>query len=139
MAERLDAADRVALVTYRRVAKVEQPLTSGDDNALLLSALQRLYPDGGTNLSDGIAQAYMLAAEELAAERPVRIVVLSDGVGNIGPSGPDSVLAQVEKQARRGAALTAIGVGASGNYNDVNAGGSGQPGQRHVPLHPGRG
>ena len=119
MIERLGHEDRVGLVTYGNVARVDYPLTGARDVGGLLAAMEKLYPDGGTNLSEGIAQAYSLAGDELEAERQVRIVVLSDGVGNIGSSGPDSVLAQVEEYALRGAAVTAIGVGASGNYNDA--------------------
>ena len=46
-------------------------------------------------------------------------MVISDGVGNLGATGPDSILNLLDENAVRGTVLTALGVGVSGNYNDV--------------------
>jgi Ca-activated chloride channel family protein len=45
-------------------------------------------------------------------------MLLSDGVANVGNTGPDSILEQIGEQSRRGIDLVTVGVGIS-TYNDV--------------------
>ena len=45
-------------------------------------------------------------------------MVLSDGVGNVGNTGPDSILSQVQEYVDQGVTLTTVGFG-MGNYNDI--------------------
>ena len=112
--------DRVGLVTYGSYAEVRHEMTLASEAGDLLGSIRELVPEGATNVEQGIVQAYRLAAGELEMDgRPVRVVIFSDGVGNLGATGPDSVLELVDEAAQRGAALTAIGVGVGGNYNDV--------------------
>jgi Ca-activated chloride channel family protein len=47
-----------------------------------------------------------------------RIVLCSDGVANVGRTGPKSILERVRTEADRGIRLSTIGFG-MGNYNDV--------------------
>jgi Ca-activated chloride channel family protein len=47
-----------------------------------------------------------------------RIVLCSDGVANVGRTGPESLLARIGTAAREGIELTTVGFG-MGNYNDV--------------------
>ncbi len=46
------------------------------------------------------------------------MILCSDGVANVGRTGPDSILAGIGESARRGIELTTVGFG-MGNYNDV--------------------
>ena len=78
-----------------------------------------IHTEGATNLAEGMVMAYRLASGEINQQRKVRIVVLSDGVGNIGATGPDTVLYLVDEHAQRDATVTTVGVGVGGNYNDV--------------------
>ena len=113
----LRADDRVALVTYGSTVEVVQGFTSGTEVGGLRSVVSEIWPGGSTHVEGGIRRAYELAGSE--AGRNVRIVVLSDGVGNLGVTGPDSILKLVDENAQRRAVLTTVGVGMSGNYNDV--------------------
>jgi Ca-activated chloride channel family protein len=47
-----------------------------------------------------------------------RIILCSDGVANVGVTGPDGILAQVRGYVEEGVTLTTIGFGMD-NYNDV--------------------
>ena len=118
---RLDVEDRVALVTYGDRGRVDHPMTSAVPSEDFVGRVLEMVPEGATNVEEGIVAAYGLAADEreLHEGRNVRLVVLSDGVGNLGATGPDSVLEMVDQAAQRGAALTTVGVGIGGNYNDV--------------------
>ena len=118
IALRVGPLDRVAVVTYGSRAEVVSGFVGGSQVSRLVPAVQEISVGGSTFVEDGIRKAYQLAAGE-AEGRSVRVVLLSDGVGNVGATGPDSILDLVDKQAQRSATLTAIGVGLEGNYNDV--------------------
>ena len=121
LVERLQGVDRVGLVTYGDQGRVDYPMTYVSETKGFLRAVDDMFGEGSTHVEQGIMVAYDVAAGEMKLEigRTVRVVVLSDGVGNLGRTGPDSVLELVDKTAQRGAALTTVGVGVEGNYNDV--------------------
>ena len=50
--------------------------------------------------------------------RITRVLLLSDGVGNVGRTGADSILRQIRDHVEEGVTLTTVGFG-MGNYNDV--------------------
>ena len=112
-------ADRAALVVYGDTAEVRVPLQATEDAPHLQRAIRQLHTTGATNAEAGIRRAYELAEAELGRGQPVRLVLFSDGVGNVGETGPDQILAVVDQAAQRQATLTTVGVGFSGNYNDV--------------------
>lgn len=115
----LVGSDRAALVTYGSEASVEHEFAAGDDTETLEAKIGGLLPGGSTYVEEGIRVAYGLAKEEIAAGRKVRLVLFSDGVGNVGETGAEGILALIDEEAKKDATLTAVGVGLSGNYNDV--------------------
>ena len=119
LAERVGPTDRVALVTYGERGRVVYPMTGGESVDGLVGVAREIQPEGSTYLAEGVELAYGLAADEVAEGRKVRIVILSDGVGNIGATGPETVLDLIEGGTVRDVAVTAVGVGSTGNYNDV--------------------
>jgi Ca-activated chloride channel family protein len=50
--------------------------------------------------------------------RGKRVILCSDGVANVGNTGPDSILESIREYADQGIQLTTVGFG-MGNYNDV--------------------
>lgn len=84
----------------------------------ILEAIDRLQPEGSTNAEHGLRLGYEMARRGYRPEAINRIVLCSDGVANMGRTGPESILAQVRTDADRGIHLTTIGFG-MGNYNDV--------------------
>ena len=117
--EQAAPADRVALVVYGYIAQVQVPLQDAEDVPQLQQAIRRLHTAGTTNAEAGIRLAYELAEPEILHGQKVRLVLFSDGVGNVGETGPDQILDLVDQAAQRLATLTTVGVGISGNYNDV--------------------
>ena len=79
------------------------PLTSAGQRSLIESALYGLHPDGSTNAEAGLRMGYEVAGAGLTAGANNRVVLLSDGVANVGNTGVDAMLAGVaEQRARRG-------------------------------------
>ncbi len=111
--------DRVALVVYGNTARVVSRLRAAEDSPDLERSIRALGTGGSTNAEAGIRLGYDIAAQDMMRGQRVRLVLFSDGVGNVGETGPDQILEAVDQAAQRQATLTTVGVGVSGNYNDV--------------------
>lgn len=116
LAPSLQEEDRVALVTYGSFGKVDLPLTT--DRRRFREAVDALATNGSTNVEEGLVLAYRLAREAYDPSRIHRVVLCTDGVGNVGKTGAKEILAQVKADAGKGIFLTCLGFG-MGNYNDV--------------------
>ncbi|MCZ7607410.1 MAG: von Willebrand factor type A domain-containing protein [Planctomycetota bacterium] len=88
-----------------------------NDAEEIVSALNRLNPDGSTNAEEGIRIGYDMAAEAFREGSINRVILCSDGVANVGETGPEGILKMVEQQRRKGIQLSTIGFGMN-NYND---------------------
>jgi Ca-activated chloride channel family protein len=114
----LRADDTVALVTFGDDARVVLPPTSAADDDEILDEIERLSPDGSTNLEAGLRLGYDLARESLTENGIDRVILASDGVANVGLTDPDGILRRIREDAAAGIELVSIGVG-MGDYNDV--------------------
>lgn len=114
--DQLRASDRVGLVIYGDTGQVLLAPTS--DHMAIAQAIARLVPGGSTNAEEGIALGYDVAGRAYRAGAINRIILCTDGVANVGRTGPESILERIGREARRGIELTTLGFG-MGNYNDV--------------------
>ena len=114
--DELRPEDRVALVVYGTNGRVLLDHTS--DHERIRWAIESLHPEGSTNAEEGLRLGYDLAGSAYRTGRNNRIVLCSDGVANVGLTGPESILERIGNEARRGIELTTVGFG-MGNYNDV--------------------
>jgi len=112
----LRSDDRVGLVVYGSTGEVLiEPTT---DHLMVRRAIDRLAPGGSTNAEEGLVLGYRLADEFYRSDGINRVILCSDGVANVGRTGPESILARIRSEAERGIELTSVGFG-MGNYNDV--------------------
>ncbi len=85
---RLRDRDRIALITYDSSARIEIPLRKVGSLEDAIARISRIQPSGNT----AIYEAVNLAASQLRREenRNVfrRVLLLSDGLANVGPSDP---------------------------------------------------
>ena len=116
--DELDRFDTVAIVAYNTDARVVLEPTEVDDRGEIKEAIDRLSAGGSTNAEAGLLLGYQLADESFSRDGVNRVILLSDGVANVGNTGPESILDEIGDQARRGIDLVTIGVGIS-TYNDV--------------------
>ena len=110
--------DEVGIVAYDDNARVLLNPTSGRNKRQITKAIDRLQPGGSTYLEAGLRTAYSLAAEYMRPGRITRVLLLSDGVGNVGNTGAESILEQARHYVDAGITLTTVGFG-MGNYNDI--------------------
>jgi len=118
LVDALRPTDSVAIVVYGDRADTILPMTPVAEKGDILGAINRLQPQGSTNAAEGITRGYDVADDAFDAERINRVILLSDGVANVGPTGPDAILALVADQAEQGIGLVTVGLG-MGNYNDT--------------------
>ncbi len=120
LVENLQPQDTVALATYAgHVARVLDPMPVTSSNSRTIHrAIDRLESGGGTGMSSGVDLAYELASSSFVKGEENRVIVLSDGDANIGPSSHTEILRQIKGYSERGITLSTIGFG-MGNYKDV--------------------
>ena len=117
---RLRDADRAALVVYDDEVDIVQPLTAATPRlkASLRLALHGVDPGGSTYLSGGwvagchqLAEAPPATHADAAATRIRRVVLLTDGLANVGILDPVVLARHAGELRRRGIATTTVGVG----------------------------
>jgi Ca-activated chloride channel family protein len=118
LTETLKPGDTVAVCTYAGDTRVVLPPTGIDQKAKILQAIEGLNTNGGTAMASGIQLAYDLASKTLVKGHLNRVVVLSDGDANIGPSGHEAILKTIQQYKDKGITLSTVGFG-SGNYKDA--------------------
>jgi len=118
LVEQLGPRDRVSIVVYGSDARVVLEPTSGSDKGRILEAIYSLRPEGATNAEAGIRLGYQMAMHAYNPEGINRVILCSDGVANVGVTGPDVILDEVRHYVEESVTLTTIGFGMD-NYNDV--------------------
>jgi Ca-activated chloride channel family protein len=114
--DRLQPEDQVGLVVYGDRGRVV--LEPTNDRYAIERSIQHLVPNGSTNAEEGLVLAYDLARTYRRRGAINRIILCSDGVANVGRTGPESILQRIRNGSDQGVELTTIGFG-MGNYNDV--------------------
>ena len=118
LVDQLLPSDSVGIVAYTDTAWVVLPHTSARYKDEIVEAIYSLYPMASTNAEAGLILAYQEANKAFISNGINRVILCSDGVANVGNTGPESIWKSIEDYAREGITLTSVGVG-MGNYNDV--------------------
>lgn len=117
LVDELRPEDRIAIVEYSDDARVVLESTPIEDDDTILEAIDSLYPRASTNAEAGLALGYQLANETLVVDDSNMVLLLSDGVANVGADTPGGILETLAEANARGIDLLTVGVGL-GNYND---------------------
>ncbi len=117
LARSLRPTDRVAIVCYSTTAQVLLAPTPASEREAILGAIEGLHPQASTNVEAGLDLGYQQARAMQGAGRMTRVVLVSDGVANVGGTSPEAILGRIGSAAREGISLISIGVGITG-YND---------------------
>ncbi|WP_201592006.1 vWA domain-containing protein [Psychrobacter fozii] len=117
LTEQMRAQDSISIVTYSGSTSVALPVTSGDQKAKILTAIEGLNTSGSTNGEDALKLAYRQAEQAMKKNGINRIMMLTDGDFNVGISDVDDMLDLVKSNRERGISLSTVGFG-RGNLND---------------------
>jgi Ca-activated chloride channel family protein len=117
LVDRLRPSDSVAIVAYGTSAHVVLNPTSGADKGTILNAIYSLQIEGATNVEAGLNLGYQIANQAYRPDGINRVILCSDGVANVGATGPDQILQSIRGYADAGITLTTLGFGL-GDFND---------------------
>jgi Ca-activated chloride channel family protein len=84
-----------------------------------MQRVQFLQASGGTNMYDGLATGIARTAQAPASHPLRRVVLISDGQANIGPSDPGSLGDLAARGSENNLQVTAIGVGLDYDENTL--------------------
>ena len=118
LVNQLDGRDTISIVRFSTDATTLIEPTPANQRGRILAAIDLLSANGGTNVEAGLLHGYNVAATAFDQAKVNRVVFLSDGVGNIGETDQERILAQATDQRGLGIYLNTIGVGLE-NHNDV--------------------
>jgi Ca-activated chloride channel family protein len=114
--DRLAPDDIFSLVVYDERVDVLVPAQRVEDKEALRARIERISPGGNTALHAGVRSGANQIREFISAKRINRVILLSDGLANVGPSSPRDLRKLGRDLARDDIAVTTIGVG--DDYNE---------------------
>jgi Ca-activated chloride channel family protein len=111
--DRLEPTDRFSVVTYDESIDVVVGSTpaSGEARRLAVDALASVAPRGSTDLAGGWLRGAEQVASHLSADGVNRVLLLTDGLANVGIVDPAVLAAHAAQLRARGVATSTIGVG----------------------------
>ncbi|NNG19826.1 DUF3520 domain-containing protein [Naumannella sp. ID2617S] len=109
--------DSVSVVVYSDRTRVVLPPTSAGQREAILGVVDDLRTEGSTNVEAGLSLGYQEALRNQRRGGLNRVVLLSDGVANVGNTGPDPILDTIGRAAQQQVDLVTVGFG-MGSYND---------------------
>ena len=114
--EQLLPTDRVSVIIYDDRIDILISSTLATDKAFITSQIKRIQSRGSTALHGGWVQGGVEVSKYLNPQHLNRVILLSDGLANIGETNPDVIASDVKGLAKRGVSTTTMGVGQ--DYNE---------------------
>ncbi len=112
----LKPKDIVSIVTYSDTVSVLVPATRVSDRNFINRRIESIYADGSTALFAGVSKGADEVYKFLDKNRVNRVILLSDGLANVGPDSPMALGSLGESLKRTGISVTTIGLGLG--YNE---------------------
>ncbi len=110
--------DRVAVVVYGNHARTLLAHTEVSERSAIDAVIASLRPEGSTNAEAGLLEGYAQASRAYRHGQINRVLLLSDGVANVGETGPDAIMRRIRIERENGITLTSLGFGMDG-FNDT--------------------
>ena len=113
---RLGPEDMFSLVTYDHEVKTVVPSQSAANSEWIEGQIRSIRSGGNTALFAGVSQGASETRKHLDGRYVNRILLLSDGLANVGPSSPAELGRLGTALSKEGISVTTIGVGT--DYNE---------------------
>ena len=108
--------DRVSITIFDDTVKVIAPSTQASDKQRLIELINRVEPAGSTALHAGWQAGANQVREHLVGGGLNRVLLLTDGLANVGETNADNIATDVKRLAVEGVSTTTMGVG--NDYNE---------------------
>ncbi|MHC4105605.1 MAG: vWA domain-containing protein, partial [Planctomycetota bacterium] len=119
--EQLLTTDRVSVTIYDHEIETIVPSMLAEDKASIIRKINRIYNRGKTALHGGWVQGGIQVSQHLNPEHLNRIILLSDGIPDVGETSPDVITSDVHGLAERGISTTTMSVGRDCNKDLMEA------------------
>ena len=116
LVDRLTSKDVFSLVVYSDEARVLVPAQKVEDREALKEKIAGIEAGGSTALYAGVKTGARQIQEYFSSKRINRVILLSDGLANVGPSSTSDLRRLGHELAESGVSVTTIGVG--DDYNE---------------------
>lgn len=114
--EQLLPTDRVSVISYDTQVQTLIPSTLAQNKAHIIRQIQRLETGSSTALHAGWLRGGIQVSEHLNPQHLNRVLLLSDGLANVGETNPDVIASDVHGLSQRGVSTTTLGIGY--DYNE---------------------
>ncbi|MEK6249718.1 MAG: VWA domain-containing protein, partial [Planctomycetales bacterium] len=114
--ERLDEKDIVSLIAYQSTVEVIVPATRLSDKQAVISKIRSITAGGSTALFAGVSKGSDEIRKFIDKNRVNRIILLSDGLANVGPQSPSELGALGASLVKEGISVSTMGLGL--DYNE---------------------
>ncbi len=112
----LQDSDIVSIITYDDRAQVLVPATKASDRSMIRDKIRQIRAQGSTALHAGVMQGAVELRKFLNNKQVNRMILLSDGQANIGPSSPAELGDLGKSLINEGISVTTLGLGSG--YNE---------------------
>ena len=103
--------DIVSIITFDTGAQVLYPASRIGDGYELRRLIDCIEPGGSTNINDGLMLGYREARKNFQKDATNRVILLTDGIANVGVIEPKQIAANSSELNGQGIDLSTIGVG----------------------------
>lgn len=113
---RLSPGDMVSLVVYDHDVETLVPAQDAANSEWIESRIRSITSRGNTALYGGVSQGAAEVRKNAGGRYVSRIILLSDGLANVGPTSPEDLGRLGTSLLKEGISVTTIGVGT--DYNE---------------------
>ncbi len=114
--DRLSDADIVSIVVYDSSVEVIVPATKASDRREIKEKIARIQASGNTALFAGVSKGAAEVRKFIDDKRVNRVILLSDGLANVGPASPSELEQLGLSLIKEGITVTTMGLGLG--YNE---------------------
>ena len=112
----LQATDIISIITYDSTVNVLVPATKLTDKEDVIAKINSIGADGNTALFAGVSKGAAEVRKFLDKERVNRVILLSDGMANVGPSSPGELGNLGKSLVKENISVSTLGLGLG--YNE---------------------
>lgn len=109
--ENLLPSDRISLTLFDTDVETPIPSTLATDKAKILAKIRQISVGSSTALHAGWVEGGIQVGQYLNPEHINRVVLLSDGLANVGETRHDAIATDVHGLSQRGISTSTLGVG----------------------------
>jgi len=114
--KRLKSSDIVSVVTYDNDVEVLVPATKMTKRNTIIRKIRSINANGGTALYAGVKEGSEEVRKFLSKQYANRVVLLSDGMANVGPDSPKALGKLGGELVKKGISVSTVGLGLG--YNE---------------------